>query len=329
MSKVASEKIEDFGEKIGGARKDIWRSHHICMEDIQDLTEKEILNVATKKNIWVQPEWQSLKGTKPNEVLYAIKLIREKLPATIRVCRNSAYASVDTLRRYALEYTRQMQDVMDYCENNLNSMDDVKNMYRDYLTSRGYLEDRVWTDKINERPCILNKQFLTALSDLSLPRAVEGLTTECMIQNFPDEFRSKLKGTRIGHYPGRETYTVRTGKYGYCSKLEFLTIEEGVEYVRRVMIPEIDKENEVGATTRKSTIKVVRPQLARIVRNGPDVRGGMHCSPEDMLELFKFRGGEFGNWNNNNDRQQCLDYAYDAFNDLAYALDLPLDGMSL
>ena len=40
-----------------------------------------------------------------------------------------------------------------------------------------------------------------------------------------------------------------------------------------------------------------------------------------MLNVFGFYGGEFGNWLNENDRQQNLNFSYDAFVDLAKALN--------
>ena len=45
-----------------------------------------------------------------------------------------------------------------------------------------------------------------------------------------------------------------------------------------------------------------------------------------MLLLVKgfcnFKGGEFGNWLNENERQQSLNFGYDAFKDLAVALNV-------
>ena len=34
-----------------------------------------------------------------------------------------------------------------------------------------------------------------------------------------------------------------------------------------------------------------------------------------MLDTFNFKGGEFGNWLNENDRQQSLNFGYDALLD--------------
>lgn len=41
-----------------------------------------------------------------------------------------------------------------------------------------------------------------------------------------------------------------------------------------------------------------------------------------FLKDLKFRGGEFGNWLDNDDRQASLDMAYDALRDLARILQV-------
>ena len=41
-----------------------------------------------------------------------------------------------------------------------------------------------------------------------------------------------------------------------------------------------------------------------------------------MINVLGFRAGELGNWNSNNDRQTNLNMSYDAFKDLAKALNI-------
>ena len=49
-------KIEDFGQKIGGARKDTWSSRGLLLEDTIDMNEMEKLQYVTKENIWPLPD---------------------------------------------------------------------------------------------------------------------------------------------------------------------------------------------------------------------------------------------------------------------------------
>jgi hypothetical protein len=62
------------------------------------------------------------------------------------------------------------------------------------------------------------------------------------------------------------------------------------------------------------------PQLEDVQRNGTDYRDGIEVNGHDYIAVFGFRGGEFGNWMNQNDRQASLNFGYDALMDLADAL---------
>ncbi len=64
-------------------------------------------------------------------------------------------------------------------------------------------------------------------------------------------------------------------------------------------------------------------------RKGRDWRNGKNISAEEFRETFGFRGVEFGNWTNQNDRQQALNNAYDAFMDLADAIGKSPRSLSL
>ena len=72
------------------------------------------------------------------------------------------------------------------------------------------------------------------------------------------------------------------------------------------------------------------PALNELTRNGmKDYRQGKDIRPEDFQETFGFRGGEFGNWLNAEERQQFLNYAYDAFMDLAELIGVSPRALSL
>jgi len=66
-------------------------------------------------------------------------------------------------------------------------------------------------------------------------------------------------------------------------------------------------------------------------RNGTDWRKGQDVSPEQFSEAFGFRGVEFGNWvgKANRERQDSLNRAYDALHDLAELLNIPTRALSL
>ena len=65
-----------------------------------------------------------------------------------------------------------------------------------------------------------------------------------------------------------------------------------------------------------------RPTIQETERNNPNSRNASKAKGDDIINNFGFKGGEFGNWVTQNERQLFLNYAQDAFTDLAVALDV-------
>ena len=64
-------------------------------------------------------------------------------------------------------------------------------------------------------------------------------------------------------------------------------------------------------------------------RVGKDYRGGKDVTEKDFAEAFGFRGVQFGNWTNQNDRQAAVNNAYDSFMDLANIIGVSPRALSL
>jgi hypothetical protein len=75
------------------------------------------------------------------------------------------------------------------------------------------------------------------------------------------------------------------------------------------------------------------PWLEHIQRVGPDGNGGrrltLDITPEQFQNTFRFRGGEFGNWNMGAEGQAALNHAWDALHDLARVLQMEPSAISL
>lgn len=70
------------------------------------------------------------------------------------------------------------------------------------------------------------------------------------------------------------------------------------------------------------------PHLAHVTRTGALYRMEP-AKDEQILNEFKFRGGQYGNWQNQSERQACLNYFYDALLDLSLAMNLSCDAIGL
>ena len=64
-------------------------------------------------------------------------------------------------------------------------------------------------------------------------------------------------------------------------------------------------------------------------RIGEDWRNGKDVEAEDFMNTFGFRGVQFGNWTNQEDRQMAVNQAYDAFMDLASLIGVSPSALSL
>ena len=312
--------IQDFGEKIGGAKKDLWRTRGMIVADLDDINDMELEEFVKKDNIWVVKDWAELAGTKPGEVLYYIKLMRDKIPAKFTPSTRSSEKN----RQRAEAYIEFVRNVKEYSDNHINTVEDIREFFKNFATQYGYLDGRRWTEK-----AMLVDAFGTTWVNFAQPSsyALEKIVAEARIQHFPEQFRGDLKGV----YYSETSRGYALWKNGTCIArgVYFETPEQAIEYCDNELRKSLDEQRETQAVTKKGNIKVVRPQLGHISRTGGDIRKGQNCSSDILLEHFKFRGGEFGNWNNDKDRQDCLNYAFDAFCDLLYVLDLPLEAIGL
>jgi hypothetical protein len=70
------------------------------------------------------------------------------------------------------------------------------------------------------------------------------------------------------------------------------------------------------------------PKPEQVFRRGPAVRKG-DVKGDQFIKTFGFRGVEFGNWNNQIERQRVMNHAYDAMHDMAEVAGLDPKAMSL
>lgn len=100
----------------------------------------------------------------------------------------------------------------------------------------------------------------------------------------------------------------------------FDTRGAALEYMAANAPALIDTKTTVGEEALPRPDKVMRIGEAR--REG-DVQG------QQFMDTFGFRGVEFGKWNNQDERQEVMNHAFDALVDLSELLNLPPRAMSL
>ena len=80
---------EDFGEKIGGAKKDLWAARGLYVDDLLGMNEREADKYVKKDNVWKKPDYNALiQSGVPVDILYFRKVVRDSLNASPRYLRS-------------------------------------------------------------------------------------------------------------------------------------------------------------------------------------------------------------------------------------------------
>lgn len=101
---------------------------------------------------------------------------------------------------------------------------------------------------------------------------------------------------------------------------QFDTREDAMKYMADNAVKIIETKTNFGEEILAKPDKVVRAGAER--RTGP-------ATKEMFGKDFGFRSVEFGNWNNQDERQEVMNHAYDGLRDLAEVLDVPPKALSL
>lgn len=157
---------EDFGEKIGGAKKDLWKERGLYTDDLDGMNEREAEKYVKKDNIWKKPDYQAMldEGT-PLGVVYFIKKARDSLNASPQYSYrdNTPEKRFDRQKQY-IETVRELQAVVE----GIRTVEDAMRVCDRFFLDHGYLEKShgygstpayQGTKKGSDNPVITNKLF--------------------------------------------------------------------------------------------------------------------------------------------------------------------------
>lgn len=369
-------KTEDFGKKIGGARKDLWASRGLLSSDLDELTDFEKKEYVNKNNIWKKPDYEAmLKDGRPREVIYFIKLVRDALPTNISLSYYRS-SSLDEQYKAYIDFIQEIKNtVMDLKDiEGVEKLSDylertgkvVKSGYHRYSIADGYHSFitnkllnvmnlytsnlRYYQGKIRKNQFLYTEKdkavclysvmkFDAATTNSYKQRGTYGADKDIVIWGTPCEIDGIANaGSRVGiPLPKEEAEQVlekiNDGEYFSCRNRRIVSITTDLKTAFDKCYEHYQETTTQKPDTPKKAAKrkqaYIPPQLRAIDRNGPVWRPlNRNVTGEKMLEDFKFRGGEFGNWLNETDRKQSLNFCYDALMDLSYALGLQPSNVS-
>lgn len=138
---------------------------------------------------------------------------------------------------------------------------------------------------------------------------------EKYIMDFKNDIKSNLAFVKDFKNKDNEKYLVyirnpRTLKSTYAGK-EFTNKQDAENYAMALSM----YLKEYGKALE-------RPSIQKVSRINVKNKNATKTTGNDILNNFGFKGGEFGNWVKQSERQEFLNYAQDAFTDLAEALDI-------
>ena len=129
---------EDFGEKIGGAKKDLWKDRGLYADDLSSMNEREAEKFVKKDNVWKKPDYAAmLEEGIPLGVVYFIKKARDGLNASPQYYRTDDTPEKRTARQKEyIKTVRELQTVL----SDVRTVEDAVRAYDRFFVDNGYLE---------------------------------------------------------------------------------------------------------------------------------------------------------------------------------------------
>ena len=319
---------EDFGEKIGGAKKDLWAARGLYVDDLLGMNEREADKYVKKDNVWKKPDYNALiQSGVPVDILYFRKVVRDSLNASPRYLRSDDTPEKRLARQK--EYIATVRQVQEAVEK-VQTVQEAMGVFESLIIGGGYCE-RIShgigggyiraTQKGRDNPVITDK-LVNALYFRGTQDFDRKIVREAVKKQFGVPAEQKIpRGYDIRFNDGKRTYSKNNDwlpdtyyvTKGYTIlKTNFATREEALKWVQ-------DLARQRGGSGKQ---RFVPQQLSRVRRTGPDYRGKRDVIGQDYLDAFAFRGGEFGNWMTQNDRRASLNMGFDALKDLAAVLQI-------
>jgi len=322
--------LQDFGEKLGGARKDLAQFASREVSD-QDFETKPL------SKLWPKSEVTAIEDDDLAAIAHAL---RSEIPAKPRVKHKVArWASqvkqVQGLMRFAedqgaesiLKRMRQSSSSLGKFADKVQVLRNIPREHWDRVGDvRFYPEAYQIKDGVKTPTPIfsaqVDKRRISRPTEKELHAAVaEKVSEEKAESQMKFEIRGRGNKWDINKKGDKLQRELRT----------FPTVKEARTFIKEEHATLVQDWENIKAQHNVKE-KDVRRDTNR-PRAGKDHREGKDATPEMFLSTFGFRGVEFGNWvsqgKNLKERQGMLNAAFDAMMDLSSILDIPPQAISL
>lgn len=332
-----ADKITDFGEKLGGARKD-----RLTLADLDKMTSEERQDNVNKNAVWPEINHaEQIANGQPAQIAHLVHQIRATIASKPNI---SSSDNKDPVKREAAirEYVDTVGRIRDLLAA-AKTKEDIKAVHKAVFPGLHNMNQwglKVVDNTTGESIETASKRYHTIASNKGLNKTLQASylaikrADTAVSKGWPKApaWNSRYE---VQPYSPSNSKAGDPLRYIVRAKNEQQRRDERAAGLTGDFATKQEAENEAArrygdlgkkANKNKSLVRPIRPDAKRI---GPDIRNGRDIKPEDFSKAFGFRGTEFGNWTNQADRQQSLNQAYDALHDLAELMGIPPDAISL
>ena len=331
---TTANKIQDFGAKIGGARKDLYAEAREFAETCAAAANVETLKKCSSMSALVKlPRLAALvkEGAVSAEAARAVLVL-------YRTIKRKPSASAWRISYWAQETAPILRNIAALLQGAEVSAEMKENAEYKVLTAANWpLSDFSFSvyscDSVSAHSFAATYEKVGTTRIFKGSRLVGRVTCAAEAVKMIAEFIEKDSAARADG-PKLEASRNRAGVWyihpAGKKEISIRTLEgvKDTDEVRRIM-----REDRAALVAEYRALLSV-PELRRDwnrPRVGTDWRKGQDATPDYFAQVLPFRGVEFGNWVTQAERASLLNSAFDGFHDLAQlfglrAVDMTLDG---
>ena len=341
-------KLRDVGQELWYNRRNLF-GKALSWETIKDMNAALKVKEVVKHKIWARPDYEQLVADGMNPlVAYMVKDVYDSIslkPNTGRAPTDEQMQRfIDEIGRYKEAIFAWAKDVDQEVKKAQESGDETGGSVSFALKKNGSLLDRLYPPEPNKGRYRFqtNEDYAKRISIVGGNKVLQAM------QPGYREIRSAIEKIKEGWPAPKEAWERRfmvrltpAGTKLYRNK--GWTVLEEPEYIiversSRMILADnikteaeaIEKAKQLAERKQKKGFLEETLDFKSLRREGPPRRpAGLNVKPEDLMREFGFRGVNFGNWTNQEERQLFVNQAYDALQDLAEIMRIPAKAISL
>lgn len=309
-------KINDFGAKIGGARKDKYARlaemvEQLTADALRDSPLSKLFKLPDLRKMFLDGD---ITAEQARKAWFVYTLI-EKKPARYYSVKSWADETINKVKLISAILSDENKEIPSFYK-------EFKHLYfMEEMTAANWPADEYKRGSLSLSAAYYGTGYIV-LSGRTIKKRAQTVA-ECI-----DFIRAANGAEKRAQFEIRKRCS--TGEYfiNLKGKPRFIirrNIQSGEE-ARRMIREENDALQAELKALRTAPNERRDENRARL---GMEHRGGLDITPDQFSEKIAFRGVEFGNWVNQKERAACLNECFDALCDLSKITGISLTGCSL